>query len=137
MKVHLTLDLRRGYGNWSSLKLKIHMSLYSWPSVYGSAALDTTNWGSCSDVGGIYWKTICIQVDLQSSKSLLFKSQLNIVVRFLGEYWKTVVVSSLNFVRLFVTPWTAACQGPLTSTTSQSLLKFRSIWVGDTIYYNL
>ena len=38
-----------------------------------------------------------------------------------------VVVQSLNHVRLFTTPWTAACQAPLSSTISQSLLKFMSI----------
>ena len=37
-----------------------------------------------------------------------------------------VVVQSLNHVWLFVTPWTAACQTPLSSTISQSLLKFMS-----------
>ena len=34
------------------------------------------------------------------------------------------VVQSLSGVWLFVTPWTAAHQSPLSSTTSQSLLKF-------------
>ena len=38
-----------------------------------------------------------------------------------------VVVQSLSRVWLFVTPWTAACQAPLSSTISQSLLKFMSI----------
>ena len=33
----------------------------------------------------------------------------------------------LSQVQLFVTPWTAACQAPLSSTNSQSLLKFMSI----------
>ena len=33
------------------------------------------------------------------------------------------VVQLLSCVRLFVTPWTAACQAPLSSTVSQSLLK--------------
>ena len=32
-----------------------------------------------------------------------------------------------SHVQLFVTPWTAACQAPLSSTISQSLLKFMSI----------
>ena len=36
-------------------------------------------------------------------------------------------VQSLSRVRLFVTPWTAAPQAPLSSTISQSLLKFMSI----------
>ena len=36
-----------------------------------------------------------------------------------------VVFHLLSCVRLFVTPWTAACQAPLSSTISQSLLKFK------------
>ena len=38
-----------------------------------------------------------------------------------------VVVRSLSRVRLFLTPWTAARQVPLSSTVSQSLLKFLSV----------
>ena len=34
---------------------------------------------------------------------------------------------SLSHVRLFVTPWTAACQASLSFTNSQSLLKLMSI----------
>ena len=37
------------------------------------------------------------------------------------------VVQLLSLVRLFVTPWTAACQTPLSSTISQSSLKFMFI----------
>ena len=41
-----------------------------------------------------------------------------------------VAVQSLSRVRLFVTPWTAACQASLPFTISQSLLKLMSIeWV--------
>ena len=36
-------------------------------------------------------------------------------------------VQSLSHVRLFVTPWTAACQASLSITNSQSLLKLTSI----------
>ena len=36
-------------------------------------------------------------------------------------------VQSLSRVRLFVTPWTAACQASLPITNSQSLLKLMSI----------
>ena len=36
-------------------------------------------------------------------------------------------VQSLSHVRLFVTPWTAACQASLSITNSQSLLKLMSI----------
>ena len=38
-----------------------------------------------------------------------------------------VVVHSLSHVRLFATPWTAVHQAPLSSTISQTLLKFMSI----------
>ena len=33
----------------------------------------------------------------------------------------------LSHVQLFATPWTALCKAPLSSTISQSLLKFESI----------
>ena len=38
-----------------------------------------------------------------------------------------IVVQSLSCVRLFATPWTAACQASLSFTVSQSLLKLMSI----------
>ena len=38
-----------------------------------------------------------------------------------------VAVQSLSHVWLFVTPWTGACQAPLSSTIFQSLLKFTSL----------
>ena len=37
-----------------------------------------------------------------------------------------VVVQSLSCVQLFATPWTTACQAPLSSSVSLSLLKFMS-----------
>ena len=43
---------------------------------------------------------------------------------YIGVY---AVVQSLSHVRLFVTPWTAAHQASLSSTISQSLLKFKYI----------
>ena len=36
-------------------------------------------------------------------------------------------MKSLSHVRLFVTPWTSACQASLSITNSQSLLKLMSI----------
>ena len=39
----------------------------------------------------------------------------------------TVVVQLLSCVELFAIPWTLAQQAPLSSTISQSLLKFMSI----------
>ena len=41
-----------------------------------------------------------------------------------------VVVQSLSCVQLFVTPWTAAHQSPLSSTISWNLLKLTSIELG-------
>ena len=38
-----------------------------------------------------------------------------------------LVVESVSHVRLFVTPWTAACQASLAITNSQSLLKLMSV----------
>ena len=38
-----------------------------------------------------------------------------------------VVIQSLRYVQLFVTPWTAAHQAPLSYTISWSLLKFMSM----------
>ena len=42
-------------------------------------------------------------------------------------YHKCSSVQSLSRVRLFVTPWTAACQAPLSITNSWSLLKLMLI----------
>ena len=38
-----------------------------------------------------------------------------------------VVVESLSLVQLFATPWTAACQAPLSLTVSRSLVRLMSI----------
>ena len=50
-----------------------------------------------------------------------------------------VVVQSFCSVRLFVTPWTAACQDSLSFTISWSLLKLMSInlWCHPTISYSV
>ena len=49
-------------------------------------------------------------------------------------YQSIIVVQSLDPVRLFVTPWTAAHQASLPLTISRSLPKFMSI---ESVYYNL
>ena len=41
--------------------------------------------------------------------------------------WLISSVQSFSCVRLFATPWTAACQASLSVTNSQSLLKLMSI----------
>ena len=40
---------------------------------------------------------------------------------------QNIVIQSLSCVKLFGTPWMAACQASLSFTISQSLLKFMSI----------
>ena len=57
---------------------------------------------------------------------------LNNVVRHISGHASScenyvVIVRLLSHVQLFVTPWTAACQAPLSSTVSQGLLKLMSI----------
>ena len=42
-------------------------------------------------------------------------------------YFTVSSVQSLSHVRLFATPWTAACQASLSITNSQGLLKLMSI----------
>ena len=50
--------------------------------------------------------------------------------RVMWEHIKKTSVQSLSCVRLFATPWTAACQASLPITNSRSLLKGMSIeWV--------
>ena len=61
------------------------------------------NTRSCIPIGGI------LKVELLSQKVVV------------------VVVQSLGSVRLFSTPWTAACQASLSFTVSWSLLKFMSL----------
>ena len=43
------------------------------------------------------------------------------------EHFHVAVFQSLSRAQLFATPWTAACQAPLSFTVSQSLLKLMSI----------
>ena len=60
---------------------------------------------------------------IRSFKSLSF----NCFLKSLAFNVIMYVVRSLSFVRLFVTPWIAACQILLSSTVSQTLLKLMSI----------
>ena len=50
-----------------------------------------------------------------------------VILEFLSILLFVVVDQSINCVWLFVTPWTAACQAPLSSTISRNSLKFMSI----------
>ena len=49
------------------------------------------------------------------------------LVSFLAQGWAFSSVQSLSRVRLFETPWTAACQASLSITNPRSLLKLMSI----------
>ena len=42
-------------------------------------------------------------------------------------YSFVIVAQLLSHIRLFATPWAAACQAPLSYTISRSLLRFMSI----------
>ena len=48
-----------------------------------------------------------------------------------------VAVQSLGHVQLFVTPWTAAHQAPLSFTVSRRFLKFMSIGHGSLLHEKL
>ena len=61
----------------------------------------------------------------ESSRKRLKKSQSPGTIKYLGIELSSV--QSLSHVRLFATPWTAACQASLSITNSWSLLKFVSI----------
>ena len=56
-----------------------------------------------------------------------FLKRLKIELSFAIE----IVVQLLSHVQLFVTPWTVAHQAPLSSTISQSLLKFMAALVNS------
>ena len=60
-----------------------------------------------------------------------FLSEIHLKFTSLNEFiylfFSISSVQSLSCVRLFATPWTAACQASLSITNSQSLLKFMSM----------
>ena len=76
-------------------------------------------WKIFSSLGGMGFKTRL--GDVPARKALGCPQHL----RCLTHSYVTVV-QSLSCLQLFKTPWTAACQAPLSSTLSQSLLKFMS-----------
>ena len=64
--------------------------------------------------------------------NMLSTSGINTKEQIAGSYGKSMLIvfssfQSLSRVRLFATPWTAACQASLSITNSQSLLKFMFI----------
>ena len=89
------------------------------------------NWGS--QIWHGYWYQTIKQYGnrLISSK---YSSRSGLDSQKEMDYWRATMidifsqsVQSLNRVRLFVTPWIAACQASLSITNSRSLLKLMSI----------
>ena len=80
------------------------------------------------DPGLFHYSTKCINprypVLLLLNRRMLLIQWLN--NRFNCSIYIVVVVQSLSRVQLFVTPWTAACQTPL---SSQSLLKLYPLYI--------
>ena len=76
---------------------------------------------------------LCPQGELQLPPASLRDSQDQQVCLLLSNYCccsgslQFSLVQSLSHVRLFATPWTTARQASLSSTSSQSLLKLKSI----------
>ena len=68
-------------------------------------------------------ETVILTAGLSTQKTQII-SRLKIYLR---HYGFAVVVQSRNHVWFFATPWIAARQASLSFTTSQSLLKFKSI----------
>ena len=64
----------------------------------------------------------CILIDMKIIKQYIFEWK-----EHLRAFVVVVVVQSLSRVHLFVMPWTAARQVPLSFTVSQGLLRFISI----------
>ena len=68
----------------------------------------------------------CLQFFYKDNKSYWFRTHSSLI-RPHFNIIPSFVVQSLSCVRLFATPWTAACQASLSFNISQSLLKLMSI----------
>ena len=65
----------------------------------------------------------CVQSWWQLSSTWLSSSPNTMKLTVLRIKWRLGFVQSLHRVQLFMTPWNAACQAPLSFTISRSLLK--------------
>ena len=95
--------------------------------------LTSTVWDQMQHQISSNWEAFKFRVvpsvrELLTSNTLIcvFRAQDSLVTISNCLLW-LIVVQLLNNVRLFATPWTVACQAPLSSTISQSLLKLMSI----------
>ena len=70
---------------------------------------------------------MCVKNYKESLNKFQKQYHLNCDLRFHFNY---IIFQSLNRAQLFVTPWSVACQAPLSFTVSWNLLTFMSIeWV--------
>ena len=81
----------------------------------------------------MYEQSLAERVEITGNSTILPKDTNNSILKISRSRQtksvnvNVVVVQSLCHVRLFVTPWTVACQASLSFTISQSLLKFMLI----------
>ena len=83
--------------------------------------------GQRSMVGCSPWGRRKSDQEQLSTHALLSCSHQGITIRVSGFYRMVSSIQSLSRVRLFVTPWTAACQASLLIRNSQGLLKLMSM----------
>ena len=70
---------------------------------------------------------VCMLIFLYIDHSMLLYLNWEFLVRVVILYIVVIVVQSPSHVWFFATLWTAVCQASLSSTISQSLLRFLSI----------
>ena len=96
-----------------------------------SANTSSDLWGLCSLLCFLFFIYIALAesfLHLNTSMIILFfKTNINGKNDCLYTGIFVVDVQSLSRAQIFVTPWTIACQSPLSSSISHSLLKFMSI----------
>ena len=67
-------------------------------------------------------------MEMENKETEFTVSAIAVLFRMVSYFYLSVfllaIVQLLSYVQLFVTPWTAACQAPLSFSVSQSLLKF-------------
>ena len=72
---------------------------------------------------------ICKKIKMMGKRNYILKFNNTYIKSLFLAFWISASqsVQSLSHIRLFVTPWTAACQASLSITNSQSLFKLTSI----------
>ena len=78
-----------------------------------------------NDIYSVQWNHCCIPET--NTRLQINYTSVNKKESHLSDSVQFSSVQSLSFVRLFATPWTAACQASLSITNSRSLLKLMPI----------